>query len=83
MGVLLWILFGGLAGWISSIIMKTDSNQGPMKDIVMGVIGAIVGGFLMGQFGQAGVTGFNAYSLIVAVIGAIIVIYLARMIRHG
>lgn len=81
MGIILWIIFGGLAGWIASLIMKTDSNQGTVKDIVMGIIGAIVGGFLMGLIGQSGVNGFNLYSFIVAIIGAIVVIYFGRMIN--
>lgn len=82
MGILLWIIFGALAGWIASIIMKTDSGQGTISDIIMGIIGAIVGGFIMNQLGQSGVNGFNLYSLAVAVVGAIIVIYIGRMVRN-
>lgn len=82
MGILLWIIFGALAGWIASIIMKTDHGQGTVSDIIMGIIGAIVGGFIMNQLGQSGVNGFNLYSLAVAVIGAIVVIYIGRMIRN-
>ena len=82
MGIILWIIFGAIAGWIASIIMKTDSSQGTMKDIVMGIIGAIVGGFLMGLVGQSGVDGFNLYSLAVAVVGAIVVIYAGRMLKR-
>ena len=82
MGIILWIIFGGLAGWVASVIMKTDVNQGTLKDIFMGIVGAVVGGFLMGLFGQSGVNGFNIYSFIVAIIGAIIVIYFGRMIRN-
>lgn len=83
MGIILWIIFGAIAGWIASIIMKTDSSQGTVWDIVMGVVGAVVGGFLMGLAGQPGVTGFDLYSLGVAVIGAIVVIFLGRMLRKG
>lgn len=82
MGILLWIIFGALAGWIASIIMKTDHSQGTISDIIMGIIGAIVGGFIMNQLGQSGVNGFNLYSLAVAVIGAIVVIYIGRMVRN-
>ena len=81
MGILLWILFGAIAGWIASMIMKTDS--GAMMDIVMGIVGAVVGGFIMSLLGQSGVTGFNLYSMLVAVVGAIIVISIGRMMRHG
>lgn len=81
MNILLWILFGALAGWIASMIMKTDANQGTMMDIVMGIVGAVVGGFFMNLLGQSGVTGFNLYSFIVAVFGAIVVIYIGRILR--
>lgn len=79
MGIILWIVFGALAGWIASMIMKTDA--GAMMDIIMGIVGAVVGGFLMNLVGQSGVTGFNVYSLAVAVIGAMVVIYVGRMMR--
>ena len=82
MSILLWIVFGALAGWIASLIMKTDSQQGTVYDIVLGIVGSIVGGFLVGLIGQSGVTGFNFYSLAVAVIGAMAVIYLGRMLRR-
>lgn len=82
MGILLWIIFGALAGWIASVLMKTNNQQGTTMDIVLGIVGAIVGGFVMGMIGQSGVTGFNLYSLAVAVVGAVIVIYLGRMLRN-
>lgn len=82
MGIILWIIFGALAGWIASVAMKTNASQGTMMDIVLGVVGAVVGGFLMGLVGQSGVNGFNLYSLGVAVIGAIVVIYVGRMMRN-
>ncbi|PIY79504.1 MAG: GlsB/YeaQ/YmgE family stress response membrane protein [Candidatus Pacebacteria bacterium CG_4_10_14_0_8_um_filter_43_12] len=82
MGIILWIIFGAIAGWIASVVMKTDSSQGTMMDIIMGAIGAIVGGFFMGLVGQSGVTGFNLYSLVVAVIGAVVVIYVGRILRN-
>jgi uncharacterized membrane protein YeaQ/YmgE (transglycosylase-associated protein family) len=82
MGILLWILFGALAGWIASVLMKTNYSQGTVMDIVLGIVGAVVGGFLMGMVGQPGVTGFNLYSMVVAVIGAVVVIYLGRVLRR-
>lgn len=82
MGVFLWIIFGAIAGWIASMVMKTDSSQGTFMDIVLGVIGAIVGGFVMSLMGQPGISGFNPYSLGVAIVGAIIVIYIGRMLKH-
>lgn len=83
MGILFWILFGAISGWLASVVMKTDSSQGTMMDIVMGIVGSVVGGFIMGLIGQSGVTGFNLYSLFVAVVGAVVVIYVGRMLRRG
>ena len=83
MGIILWVVFGALAGWIASILMKRNSRQGTMMDIVLGVVGSIVGGFLMGMVGQPGVTGFNLYSMAVAVIGAVVVIYVGRALKRG
>ncbi len=83
MDILLWIIFGALAGWIGSIIMKTDSQQGTITDIILGMVGAVVGGFLFNMFGQSGVTGFNLYSLGVSVVGAVVLIYLGRMLRRN
>lgn len=79
MSIILWVVLGLVAGWIASVIMKTNASQGPLMDIVLGVVGAVVGGFVFNLLGQAGVTGFNLYSLAVATIGAVILIWLGRM----
>jgi uncharacterized membrane protein YeaQ/YmgE (transglycosylase-associated protein family) len=81
MGILLWIIFGALAGWVASLIMKTNSRQGTVTDIVLGIVGSVVGGFIMGLVGQPGMTGFNTYSFVVAVIGAVVIIYLGRALK--
>lgn len=70
---------GALAGWIASLIM--GSNQGLLINIIVGVLGATIGGWVMSFFNQAGATGFNLYSLLVSVIGAIILIWIVRLIR--
>lgn len=82
MGIILWIIFGALAGWIASLIMKTDQQQNTGFDILLGIIGSVVGGFLMGTIGQSGVTGFNVESLFVAVIGSVVVIFIGRKLRN-
>lgn len=82
MDILLWIVVGALAGWVASIIMNTDREQGAFMNIVLGVIGAAVGGFVMNLFGASGVTGFNVYSVLVAILGAVIVIGLARTLLY-
>lgn len=80
---ILWVLMGLVAGWIASIIMKTNSQQGPIADIILGVLGAIVGGFIMNVFGTSGATGFNIYSLFVATLGAVLLIWLGRLFQRA
>ncbi len=82
MSILAWIILGLIAGFIGSKIVNR-SGEGVMLDIVLGVIGAVVGGFLFNQFGAAGVTGLNVYSLFVAVIGAIVVLVLYHVVIRG
>lgn len=82
MNIILWIILGALAGWIASLVMKTDAQQGFLADIVLGIIGALVGGFLMNLIGEPGVTGFNIYSVIVSVIGAIVIIFAGRTLSR-
>jgi uncharacterized membrane protein YeaQ/YmgE (transglycosylase-associated protein family) len=80
MGILLWIIFGALVGWIATAIMGT--NEGLGMNIVIGIVGAVVGGWLMSVIGQTGVTGFNLYSMLVAVIGAVVLIAAVRALRR-
>ena len=82
MGIILWIIFGAVAGWMASVIMKTDSQQDTSMDIVLGIVGSVVGGFLMSSVGQSGITGFNLSSLLVAIFGAVVVIFIGRAIRR-
>jgi uncharacterized membrane protein YeaQ/YmgE (transglycosylase-associated protein family) len=73
-GIITWVVVGGLAGWVASIITKTNAEQGLVGNIVAGVIGGIVGGLLMNLLGGTGVTGFNVWSFLVALLGAVIVL---------
>jgi uncharacterized membrane protein YeaQ/YmgE (transglycosylase-associated protein family) len=75
MSILGWILLGLIAGFIGSKIVN-KRGQGVLMDMVVGIIGAIAGGVLFSLFGATGVTGFNLYSLIVAVIGSVIVLWI-------
>ena len=78
MGIISWLIVGLIAGWLASVVMKTNDEQGLIKDIIFGIIGAVVGGFVLNFFGYAGVTGLNIYSIGVATLGAIIVIFIGR-----
>lgn len=82
MSFLAWIILGLIAGFIGSKVVNR-TGEGVMLDIVLGVIGAVVGGFLFNQFGAAGVTGLNFYSLFVAAVGAIVVLVLYHMVVRG
>jgi uncharacterized membrane protein YeaQ/YmgE (transglycosylase-associated protein family) len=80
MSILIWIVFGALVGWIASMIMK--SSNGLVWDIIIGIVGAVLGGFIMNLLGQSGVGGFNLYSFFVALIGACVLIAIVRAIRR-
>ena len=75
MSFLAWIVLGLIAGFIGSKIVN-NSGQGLIVDILLGIVGAVVGGFLFNQFGQPGVSGLNLYSLLVAIVGAVVVLWL-------
>lgn len=75
MGILSWIILGLIAGFIASKIVD-HQGQGLWLDIALGIVGAVVGGFLFDLFGAAGVTGLNIYSMIVAVVGSVVVLLL-------
>ena len=79
MGIIAWIVLGLIAGFIASKIY-VGSGQGLLLDIVLGIVGAVVGGYLFSALGATGVTGFNIWSMIVAITGAVIVLWLYHMI---
>jgi uncharacterized membrane protein YeaQ/YmgE (transglycosylase-associated protein family) len=79
MSIIAWIILGLIAGFVGSKIVN-KRGEGLIRDILLGVIGAVVGGWLFHVFGAAGVTGLNLYSLVVAVIGAIVVLVLYHAI---
>ncbi len=80
MGPISWIVLGGLAGWIASMFVGTNKSQGLLGNIVAGVLGGIVGGWVFGLLGGRGVNGFNPWSLLVAVVGAVIVLMIWKAI---
>lgn len=82
MGIISWIIFGGLAGWVASLITGDNERQGCITNIVVGIVGAFIGGFLMNLIGaRGGVTGFNLYSFFVAVIGAVALLAILNLVR--
>ncbi len=80
MGILGWIVLGALAGWIASMITGNDRQMGAGANIVVGIVGGFIGGLVMNLFGGHGVTGFNVWSLLVAIVGAIILLWIVNMV---
>ena len=81
MGLLSWIIIGGLAGWVASMIMKTDKSMGALANIAVGMVGAMIGGFLMNLINRSGPTGFNLYSFFVALLGAVVLLAIIKVLR--
>ena len=73
MSIIAWVVLGLIAGFIASKLVNKTGEE-VILDIVLGIVGAVVGGFLFAQFGAGGVTGLNIYSMVVAVVGAVIVL---------
>jgi len=87
MNFIIWLVIGGLIGWVASMIMKTDGQQGIFLNIVVGIIGSMLGGWLLSPlFGIAPTTaggGFNLPSLLVALGGAVILLAIVNLFRRG
>jgi len=83
MGLLTWIVVGAIAGWLAGLVMK-GSGFGLIGDIVIGVIGALVGGWLAGTLFNVpdAISGFNLTTIVVAFLGAVIVLFIARMLKR-
>jgi uncharacterized membrane protein YeaQ/YmgE (transglycosylase-associated protein family) len=80
MGLITMIILGGAAGWLASLM--THASTGILMDIILGVVGAIAGGLIMNFFGEPGITGFNVYSLVVAIVGAVLLIWIGRFLTR-
>jgi len=80
MGIISWIVLGGIAGWLASIVMKRNDQMGCITNIIAGIIGASVGGWVFSLFGGQGVSGFNLPSLLVAFVGAVIVLAVVNLL---
>lgn len=84
---ILWLLFGALVGWLASLVMRTDAQQGALLNIVVGIIGAFLGGFLFSLLGIGGSNinngDFSIGSLLVSFIGAVVLLAIVNMFRRG
>lgn len=82
LGCFSWILFGALAGWIASMIAGRNNRQGCLMNILVGIIGALVGGFIVGLFDKGGVSGFNIWSFFVAILGAVVFLLILNFFQR-
>jgi len=83
-----WIILGAIAGWLASMVMGTNRQQGLIMDIIVGIIGGFIGGFVLEALNirqdipVSGVTGFNLISLVTAFVGAVILLFILRLIQR-
>lgn len=85
MGLIIWLIVGGIVGWLASMIMKTDGQQGILLNVVVGIVGAFIGGWLISPLVGMGTInqGFSIGSLVVSLIGAIILLAIVNLFRRG
>jgi uncharacterized membrane protein YeaQ/YmgE (transglycosylase-associated protein family) len=86
MNFIIWIIVGGVIGWLASIIMKTDAQQGLILNVVVGIIGALVGGLLLGQLFVSGTINQNQFSIVslgISFVGALVLLAIVNLVRWG
>ena len=86
MGIIGWIILGGLAGWVASLIMKTDGRQGILMNIIVGIVGAIIGGWIISLIDQGDVMAcmvFDLRDFLVALLGAVVLIWIMKLLKRS
>ena len=86
MNLIIWLVVGGLIGWVASLIMKTDAQQGMVLNVVVGIVGALLGGWLLSPMVGAGTVNqgdFSLMGLLVSLAGAIILLFVVNLVRRG
>lgn len=79
-GIIIWLIVGGVVGWLASLVMRTDAQQGVLLNIVVGIVGAVIAGLIFGQNMNDGIT---VESFLYALIGAVILLAIVNLIRRG
>jgi uncharacterized membrane protein YeaQ/YmgE (transglycosylase-associated protein family) len=82
MGFIIWLIIGGVVGWLASLVMRTDAQQGVILNIVVGIVGAFIGGLLFGG-GTINNAGLSIGSFLVSLVGAIILLAIVNLVRRG
>jgi len=80
-GIIIWLIIGGVVGWLASLVMRTDAQQGILLNVVVGIVGAFIGGLIF--TGGSINDGVTLYSFIISLLGAIILLAIVNLIRRG
>jgi uncharacterized membrane protein YeaQ/YmgE (transglycosylase-associated protein family) len=86
MGIIIWLVVGGIIGWIASMIMKTDAQQGIILNVIVGIVGAFLGGWIGGMLGIGGTINsgdFSLSGLLMALVGAVVLLAIVNLFRRG
>jgi len=82
MGLILWLVIGGVIGWLASILMRTDAQQGILLNVVVGIVGAFIGGLIFSG-GSINNSSLNLYSFLVSLLGAVVLLAIVNLVRRG
>jgi uncharacterized membrane protein YeaQ/YmgE (transglycosylase-associated protein family) len=82
LNLIIWLVIGGIVGWLASLVMRTDAQQGVLLNIVVGIVGAFIGGLILGR-GTINQTPLNLTSFLVSLVGAIILLAIVNLVRRG
>ena len=82
MGIIIWLIVGGICGWLASLIMRTDAQQGIILNIVVGIVGAVIAGLLLGK-GNINNAGLTLGTFLVSLLGAIVLLAIVNLVRRG
>ena len=80
--LILWLVVGGVIGWVASLVMRTDAQQGLILNVIVGIVGALIGGFLFG-YNTINQNAFDVTALLISLIGAVVLLALVNLIRRG
>jgi uncharacterized membrane protein YeaQ/YmgE (transglycosylase-associated protein family) len=85
MGIIIWLVIGGIVGWLASIVMKRDGSQGIIMNVIVGIVGALLGGFLISPLVGVGTinSGVSIGSILVSLVGAIILLAIVNLFKRG
>ena len=83
MGLIIWLIVGGVIGWLASIIMRTDAQQGIFLNIVVGIVGAAIGGFIAGGGSINSGSPLNITSFLISLLGAVVLLAIVNLVRRG